>query len=357
MYYLNVLSAKVTACGNFFMKTGTFLRYTPRGSRNYSKGQYAYYSFDGTKLVEEKSYFETKDFFALHAVNAESTTITRSIDEVTPNGDQLILAREYTFRPYWIQQSQQEFDDPSQDFILLEHFSDGELVWSHELVQGASYTFEEFILIGNRHFLLGTENDITYLIDLDCLSGSTPPEPTTCDVHVNSSNGGVTITGLPIEANTKLFDSNFSSLFECNPWFGNPCNGTETVSGLNASGTYYLSVQSDICDEWIPINSSDAGNNILFRKTDMSLQEFENSNLYPNPSSDEVYIRTESSYTGKLVMEIYDVVGSLKSSKIMDLEIGTNIFELATDQLAQGTYNIILRNENNEVKQTRFVRL
>ncbi len=80
-----------------------------------------------------------------------------------------------------------------------------------------------------------------------------------CNVSITSSNGGVTITGLASNANTKLFSSNYQVAFSCNPWNGNPCSGTETVSGLTVGATYFLSVQSSSCDEWIPITIQGGG--------------------------------------------------------------------------------------------------
>ncbi len=78
-------------------------------------------------------------------------------------------------------------------------------------------------------------------------------ESTGCNVNVTTTNGDITITGLTGAENTKLFDADFNVVFECNPWNGNPCTGTEEVFGLNIGETYYLSVQSDVCDEWIPV--------------------------------------------------------------------------------------------------------
>ena len=74
-----------------------------------------------------------------------------------------------------------------------------------------------------------------------------------CDVSVNTDNGQIYVSGLTENDNTKLFDADYNSLWECNPWQGNPCSTNETISGLEVGVTYFLSVVSDICEEWIPI--------------------------------------------------------------------------------------------------------
>ncbi len=81
-----------------------------------------------------------------------------------------------------------------------------------------------------------------------------------CNVAITSSNGGVTITGLTSDANSKLFDSNTQAVWSCNPWQGNVCTNNETVSGLVTGATYFLSVQSASCNEWIPITIQGGGN-------------------------------------------------------------------------------------------------
>ncbi len=95
-----------------------------------------------------------------------------------------------------------------------------------------------------------TTNDV---IQSDGCTCAGIPIASSCSVAINSSDGGVTITGLTSEANTKLFDSNTNSVWECNPWNGNPCSSIETVTGLTTGATYFLSVQSNVCSEWIPV--------------------------------------------------------------------------------------------------------
>ncbi len=171
---------------------------------------------------------------------------------------------------------------------------------------------------------------------------------------MTSSNGAVTITGLPSDANAKLFDVNNAIVFSCDPWGSNVCTNFEVVPNLTVGATYNLSIQnSDICnDAWIPIVIQGGGNS-----TSAVQNEFAITNLFPNPTANEAVLKVESSFYGEFLLEIYDIIGTRKISKTIDLEKGKNTFELDTDQLYKGTYIVILRNEHNEMKQTRFVKM
>ncbi len=81
------------------------------------------------------------------------------------------------------------------------------------------------------------------------VEGDTDP----CAITVESQNGVLTISGLNSGFNTKIFDTDFNVVWECNPWGGGICSSTETVTGLTVGATYYVSVQSSDCEEWIPI--------------------------------------------------------------------------------------------------------
>ena len=105
-------------------------------------------------------------------------------------------------------------------------------------------------------FNSNTTNDV--ILSDGCTCQGTPIGGA-CNVNITASNGSVTITGLTSDANTKLFNSNTQSVWACNPWQGNSCSGTETVSGLTNGATYFLSVQSNVCSEWIPVTVSGGG--------------------------------------------------------------------------------------------------
>ncbi len=242
-----------TSCGNFFMRTGTYTTAAAGPQNTVSNVTSSYLTFDGTKLVPEKQYTEYNRNYWQQQTTTRGIGRKRFIDYETPNGDQLVVNHEYEIfynANAWVYAGVSP--DPNDDIIYLEHYAEGELVWSAELPRANNYEFEEFVLIGDKHYFLGTLDGITYLVDLDCHLEITPPE-ITCDINITSTNGSVAITGLPTDANTKLFDASYTAVFECNPWNGNTCAINETVTGLTTGATYYLSVQSDLCDEWIPI--------------------------------------------------------------------------------------------------------
>ncbi len=74
-----------------------------------------------------------------------------------------------------------------------------------------------------------------------------------CQINLTISDAILTITGLTSTENAKLFDSDINAIWGCNPWNSTPCTDNETISGLTTGATYFISVQSDNCDEWIPI--------------------------------------------------------------------------------------------------------
>ena len=58
--------------------------------------------------------------------------------------------------------------------------------------------------------------------------------------------------------NTKLFDTDFNVVFQCDPWNGNPCTGNITIPNI-AIGTYNLSAVSGICELYIPVSVEEGG--------------------------------------------------------------------------------------------------
>ena len=99
-----------------------------------------------------------------------------------------------------------------------------------------------------------TENDV-YQAD-GCMCMGTPVSECTVEVTAfyNGVFGGIEIQGLALSYNVKLFDSDYNVVYECNPW-GSPqgCQGSYTYLVSQGGDTFYLSVQSENCDEWIPI--------------------------------------------------------------------------------------------------------
>ncbi len=101
-----------------------------------------------------------------------------------------------------------------------------------------------------------TENDVIQSDGCTCLGTPISGE---CNIVVTTANGSITVSGLTANENTKLFNPSFSIVWECNPWGGNPCSGLEQITGLTEGDTYFLSVQSDVCDEWIPVTVQGGG--------------------------------------------------------------------------------------------------
>ena len=54
-------------------------------------------------------------------------------------------------------------------------------------------------------------------LEVDCGGPCAPCEISGCNVAAISENGSIIITGLTSDANTKLFDADITSVWECNP--------------------------------------------------------------------------------------------------------------------------------------------
>ena len=86
-----------------------------------------------------------------------------------------------------------------------------------------------------------TENDVVTANGCGCQG--TPIGSGGCDIVATSNGCTISITGITgAVTNLKLFNPGYSGVaWSCNPWEGNPCSGSETISGL-ANGVYPLSV-------------------------------------------------------------------------------------------------------------------
>ena len=128
-----------------------------------------------------------------------------------------------------------------------------------------------------------TTNDV--ILSDGCTCKGTPIDNGSCNVAATSSNGSITITGLTSNENTKIFDSSYSTVFSCNPWNGDPCSGNEIATGLTVGATYFVSVQSTNCDEWIPVTVA-GGNGCTDNDNDgvCADQDCDDNNAnYPQP--------------------------------------------------------------------------
>ncbi len=79
-----------------------------------------------------------------------------------------------------------------------------------------------------------TNNDVVTSDGCNCAGTPTGPA---CTVSTNGCS--ITITGLNSSDQAKVFDANWTVVWECNPWTGNICNNTETITNLN-NGLYYV---------------------------------------------------------------------------------------------------------------------
>ena len=95
-----------------------------------------------------------------------------------------------------------------------------------------------------------TENDV--ILADGCTCEGTPVS-VGCNVSVTTANGAITISGMTGNENTKVFTSDNSVVWACNPWSGSACTSEETITGLNVGATYFVSVVSEECQEYIPV--------------------------------------------------------------------------------------------------------
>ncbi len=93
-------------------------------------------------------------------------------------------------------------------------------------------------------FDAATTNDVIQSDGCTCLG--TPA--TGCSIVVTNNEASITISGMiGNNINAKVFETNWTEVWGCNPWYGAACNSTETISGLTVGETYYVSVQSSEC--------------------------------------------------------------------------------------------------------------
>jgi type IX secretion system substrate protein/Reeler domain-containing protein len=100
------------------------------------------------------------------------------------------------------------------------------------------------------------------------------------------------------------------------------------------------------------MNSGDgAACNVLELAEDTSSSTFEIQSgvkifLYPNPVQDEMKVQLISDVSAEFNMEIFDMQGRLKISKVIDLNAGENLYFYNVDNLNQGTYLVKFSNED-----------
>ncbi len=195
-----------------------------------------------------------------------------------------------------------------------------------------------------------------------------------CNVSVSTTNGSITITGLTNVENTKLFDSSITSVWKCNPWIGSPCSNSETITGLNIGETYFVSVNSDACEEWIPVviegssslygsnspagNTSEAGERNLTsfdQKAGRQQQKIIINKLFPLPATDQISVDILSLEDKELKATIYNSRGGVVSQELVQLNNGENIVSFDIQNLPTGFYQILFTTKNSHLP-IRFIK-
>ena len=203
-----------------------------------------------------------------------------------------------------------------------------------------------------------TENDV---IQSDGCACAGTPVGGGCNVNVTlTGTSELTVTGLTTSANTKLFDATVSTIvWECNPWDTGICSANEVIT-LPSTGTqYFLSVQSESCNEWIPIDvpAARSNNSQAFTSNQAIENTFTIYSLFPNPGVSEVFLKLESEIAGAVTVSFYDVVGKAIQEHQLLLEKGTQTFQLNIANLKSGMYNVAISNSAGEISVMRFVKM
>ena len=200
------------------------------------------------------------------------------------------------------------------------------------------------------------------------------PVSSGCNVNTSSSGGALTITGLTSDSNTKLFTPSYQIVWECNPWNGSPCSSNETVSGLTVGATYFLSVQSSVCNEWIPIVIQGGGGGNGPDLTISAQSIFQGIAGELTSFNFEVNNQGDTDVTGSYFIKYYISTDAALSSN--DIEVGsmqtgntpvgvTNFTRgFIVPNVATGNYFLILEvdatstiaesNENNNIGASSF---
>ena len=203
-----------------------------------------------------------------------------------------------------------------------------------------------------------TENDV---IQSDGCTCAGTPIGGGCNVNVTQTGTSeLTITGLTASANTKLFDATVSSIvWECNPWDAGVCSNSEVVNLPNVGTQYFLSVQSENCNEWIPIEVPAASVNMdhAFAKKQNEANTVDIKSLFPNPGIGEVFMKIESTMDGSLTIAFHDVVGKLSQQNKVSIEKGTQTFQLDISNLNTGVYHVTIQDAFGQITVERFVKM
>ncbi|MBL7904110.1 MAG: PKD domain-containing protein [Bacteroidales bacterium] len=98
------------------------------------------------------------------------------------------------------------------------------------------------------------------------------------------------------------------------------------------------------------INATALGQN------DLSLDELEAGNVYPNPVGDMLYLELNSSVSGSVTVEITDQLGRVLKQERISQSGGDNRISIATSGLTKGIYLIRISSEGYQPLQRKFIK-
>jgi Secretion system C-terminal sorting domain len=83
---------------------------------------------------------------------------------------------------------------------------------------------------------------------------------------------------------------------------------------------------------------------------------FELISIAPNPVKNSALLSLSSAIAGKVDMTIVDFAGKTISKQSIKIIAGNNPIPMNVETLAAGTYTIIVKNEEGEIKTSRFIK-
>lgn len=169
-----------------------------------------------------------------------------------------------------------------------------------------------------------------------------------CAVDYTISGGVVTVTDLTSDANAKIFDTSFGVQWGCNPWTGSPCSTTEVISNLVPGNDYFLSVESDECQEWIPFTLSASFGSI--RQATESTPTPMKLVAYPNPARNKLFLEFENEGSSRAKICISNINGTRLIQE--EFTSSYHIAEMDVSTLPKGIYLISLTIQDEVVTKT-----
>jgi Secretion system C-terminal sorting domain len=115
-----------------------------------------------------------------------------------------------------------------------------------------------------------------------------------------------------------------------------------------AGENYYRLVQVDF-------NGKEALSNVVLVKNSAATK-FELSATYPNPATTAINATLTATTSQKVTINVTDMAGKIVVTKSIETFVGNNTIQLATTQLASGSYLIKCVGANGEIATQKFVK-